>query len=100
MPEVSVVDVVIAYDCTYSGGIYLLVVINALCVPTIDINLIPPFVLIEAGLILSYRPRIHCKDLSVEYHSVFDEETGLIIPFTLNGIFSMFETRYLTEDKI
>ena len=36
----------------------------------------------------------------MEDHSLFDEETGLIILFTLNGNFSMFETRSLTEDEI
>ena len=84
-PEVPIVDAVIAYDCTSSGETYLLVVINTLCVPTIDIDLIPPFVLREASLILNDTPNIHCKDPSVEDHSSFDEETGLRIPFTLNG---------------
>ena len=93
-------DDVIEYDCTSSGETYLLDVRNALCVPTIYINLIPPFVLREAGLLLNYTPKIHCKDPSVEDHSLFDEETGPRIPFTLNGTFSMFETRSLTEDEI
>ena len=66
-------DAMIAYDCKYSGETYLLVVRNALCVPTMEINLIPPFVLREAGLILNDTPKIHCKDPSVEDHSLFDE---------------------------
>ena len=45
LPEVPIVDDVIAYDCISSGETYLLVVRNALCVPTMYINLIPPFVL-------------------------------------------------------
>ena len=36
----------------------------------------------------------------MEDHYLFDEETGLRIPFTLSGTFSMFETRSLTEDEI
>ena len=44
--------------------------------------------------------KIHCKDPSVEDHYLFDEETGLRIPFTSNEIFSMFETRSLTDDEI
>ena len=83
-------DAVIAYDCPSSGGIFLLVVSNAMCVPTMYIHLIPPFVLRESGLILNDTPKIHCKDPSVEDHSLFDEETGLRIPFTLNGTFSIF----------
>ena len=65
LPEVPIVDAVIAYDCTSSGETYLLVVRNALCVPTMYINLIPPFVLREAGFILNDTPNIHCKDPSV-----------------------------------
>ena len=66
-----------------------MVVRNALCVPTMDINLIPTFTLREAGLVLNDTPKIHCDDPSVEDHSLFDEETGPRIPFTLNGTFSM-----------
>ena len=44
--------------------------------------------------------KIHCKDPSVEDHYLFCEETWLRIPLTLNGTFSMFETRSLTEDEI
>ena len=46
-----------------------------------------PFILREAGLVLNDTPKIHCDDPSVEDHSLFDEETGLRIPFTLNGTF-------------
>ena len=45
-------------------------------------------------------PKTHCEDLSVEDHSLFDEETGLRILVTLNGTFSMFETSSLTENEI
>ena len=77
-----------------------MVVRNALCVPSMNINLIPPFIMREAGLVLSTTPKIHCDDPTVEDHSMFDEETGLRIPFTLNGIFSVFESRSLNEDEI
>ena len=77
-----------------------MVVRNALCVLTMDIIIIPPFILREAGLVLNDTPKIHCDDPIAEYYSLFDEETGLIIPFTLNGTFSMFASRSLTEDEI
>ena len=87
LPKVPIVDVVIAYDCQTSGETYPLVVRNALCVPTMDINLIPIFILREAGLVLNDTPKIHCDDPSVEYNSLCDEEIVLRIPFTLNGTF-------------
>ena len=66
-------DAVKAYDCTSSGETYMLVVINYLYVPTMEINPIPHFVLREAGLILNETTKIHCKDPSVEDHYLFDE---------------------------
>ena len=93
-------DAVIAYDCQTSGETYLLVVRNDLCVPTIETDLIHTFILREAGLVLNDTPKIHCDDPSIENHSLFDEETGTRILFTLNGTFSIFDSRSLTEDEI
>ena len=75
--EVKGLQTVITYDCPSSGETYLLVVQNALCVPTMEINLIPIFILREAGLTLNDVPKIHCDEPSVEDHSLYDEESGL-----------------------
>ena len=85
-------DTVIAYDCPHSVETCLLVARNALCVPSMDHNLVQPFVLRESGLILNDNPKIHCKYTSVEDHSFLDEETGPRIHFTLSGTFLVFET--------
>ena len=63
-------------------------------------NLIPPFILREAGLVINDTPKIHCNVLSDEYHSLFDVETGLRIPFTLDGTFSVFKSRSLINEEI
>ena len=73
LPEVPIVDAVMAYDFTSSGETYRLVVRNSLYVPTMYINLILYFVLRESVLILNETPKIHCKDMSVEEHYLFDE---------------------------
>ena len=49
IPKVPIVDAVIAYDCPQSGHTYLLVVRNALCVPSMEHNLIPQFILRESA---------------------------------------------------
>ena len=59
LPNIPTVDAVIAYDCQTSGETYPLVVRNALCVPTMNITLIRPFILREAGLVLNDTPKIH-----------------------------------------
>ena len=98
--KVPIVDAVIAYDCPQSGQIYLLVVSNALCVPSMEHNLIPPFIIREAVLVLNDTPNMHCNVPSAEDHSLFDEETGLRIPFTLDGTFSVFKSYSLTNEEI
>ena len=98
IPKVPIVNAVIAYDFPQSGQTYLLMVRNALCVPSMEHNLIPPFILRDAGLVLHDTPKIHCNVPSTEDHSLFDEETGLIIPFTLDGTFSVFKSCSLTNE--
>ena len=100
IPEVPIVDAVIAYYCPQYIQTYLLVVSNALCIPSMDHNLIPPFILREVGLVLNDTTKIHCNVPSAEYHSLFDEETGLRTPFTLDGTFSVFKSRSLTNEEI
>ena len=98
--DIPVDHAVIGYDCPYSGETYILVVKNALCVPSMSHNLVPPFILREAGLEVNDKPKIHCEDPSVEDHSLFDEESGLRIPFTLDGTFTVFPTCALTDKEI
>ena len=73
LPKVLIVDKVIAYYFLYSGETYLLVFSNSLCVPLMDHNFVPPFVLRESGLILNDKPKIHCEDPSFEDHSLLDD---------------------------
>ena len=58
IPKVPIVDAVIAYDFPQYLQTYLLVVRNAICVPSMEHNLIPLFILREAGLILHDTPSI------------------------------------------
>ena len=81
MQGVPIVDCMWAYDCAYCGLTYMLVARNALSVPSMDHIL-------------------HCEDPSVENHSIFDEKSGLRIPLSLNGIFSVFKTRAPSEKEI
>ncbi len=46
--EVPIVDAAIAYDCPFAHQSFLLIIRNALYIPTKKNNLIPPFILREA----------------------------------------------------
>lgn len=92
--KVPIVDAAIAYDCPYSSSkTYILVVRNALYVPSMHNNLIPPFVMREAGVEVSEVPKIHVHDPTVEDHSIYFKDQDLRIPLSLWGIFSYFPSR-------
>ena len=63
---------------------------NALSVPEMDHNLVPPFILGEAGLIVNDTLKIHVKEPSVEDHTVFFPTYDVWIPLSLNGIYLAF----------
>ena len=98
--EVPIVDAVCAYDCPKTGQVYFLVMRNGLSVPSNEHNLVPPFLMREAGLIVNDKPKIHCQDPSAEDHTIYDKEHDLRIPLQLDGIFSYFPTRSLTQDEL
>ena len=100
LSKVPIVDAVVAYDCPYTSKTYLLVMRNALHIPSMKHNLIPPFILRESGLIVQDIPKIHCDKPTVEDHLIYDSVTKLQIPLKLDGIFSYFPTRALTLQEM
>ena len=54
-----VVDAAIRYDCPYEGQSYILIIRNVIHVPSMENNLIPPFLLREAGIIVNDKAKIH-----------------------------------------
>ena len=93
LKRVPIVDAAIAYDCPYSLKTYILVARNVLHVPTMEHNLVPPFIMREAGLEVNEIPKIHDRDPTVETHSIYIDEISLRIPLQLWGIFSYFTSR-------
>lgn len=100
LSEVPIVDVAIAYDCPHSDQCYILVFHNALSVPSMEHNLIPPFILREAGIIVSDAPKIHVKNPTVNDHSLFFPGVDVRISLSLMGIFSYFPSRTPTRTEL
>ena len=98
--SVPIVDAAIVYDCPFTLQSYLLIVRNGLYLPHLDHNLIPPFILSEAGLEVNPIPKIHSKDPTVHDHSIYFPDADVRIPLKLNGIFSYFHSRAPTNDEI
>ena len=55
-------------------------------------NLIHPFMIKEAGIVINDTPKIQVNDLSVEDHSIYSPEEKFRIPLSLWGVFSYFPT--------
>ena len=100
MKRVTIKDMEIAYDCPYHKKTLLLNIKNSLHVPSMNHNLIPPFILYEVGLEVDTKPKIHSKNLSVDSHSFFDTAVELRIPLKFRGVFSYFNSRSLNSEEI
>ena len=61
---------------------------NGLSITTNENDMMMSFIMREAGLDVNTKPKIHCKEPTVEDHSIYAEERDLMIPLKLNGIFS------------
>ena len=92
MEKVEIGDVAIAYDDPISLVTYLLVMRNALLIPSMSHNLLPPFLIREASLFLDETPKFQSSDFSKDNHTIYDQETGMRIHLQLNGTFSYFPT--------
>ena len=95
-----IVDAVIVYDCPFTMQSYMLMVRNALYVKNMEDNLIPPFLLREAGIEVNDCAKIHAKEPTVQHHSIFFASEDLRIPLQLLGIFSYFNHRVPHVDEI
>ena len=71
LSRVPIVDAAVSYDCPFSGRTILMFARNVLYVESMDHNLVPPFIMREAGLEVDERAKIHTPQHSKEHHSVY-----------------------------
>lgn len=98
--SIPIVDSAIMYEFSYDGRRVILVVRDALHVKETENNLIPPFIMREAGLQVKKIPKIHMVDPTVEDHAIVFKGTGFRIPLSLHGIFSCFPTTKPTANEV
>ena len=73
---------------------------NALHIPHLQNNLIPPFVMRSSGVTPNYTPKIHSKDPTIYDHCITFKDSDLRIPLQLTGVFSYFHTRKPTLSEL
>ena len=66
---------------------------NALHIPHLRNNLIPPFVMRAAGVTFNETLNIHSKYPTIDDHYITFEDSDLRIPLQLTGVFLYFHTR-------
>jgi hypothetical protein len=98
--KIPIVDAALVYDCSYSHETYLLIICNALQIPSMPDNLLRPFILREAGLQVKDTPKIHVDDPDNQDHAIVFPNDNLCIPLQLWGIFSFFHIRIPTNEEI
>ena len=98
--RVPMVDAVIQYDSPHDGKSYILVIQNALHVPSMTNNLPPPFMLMEAGVEVNNKAKIHMQDPGMDDHAITFGEMGFKIPLSLSGIFPYFTTIKPTNNML
>ena len=89
LSAVPIVDAVIAYDCRRTGQTYLLVLRNALYVPEMEENLISPFILREAGLIVNECAKQHRPfgEATDDDHAIICKEPYMKITMGIRSTF-------------
>ena len=76
---------------------YVMVAKNALYVPSMSNNLIPPFIMRQSVLIVNDMKNIHSEQPTKEHNSIYDETLDVRIRLILTGMFSLLNTRSLTS---
>jgi hypothetical protein len=75
LTQVPIVDAAVLYKCPFSGNKHMLLVRNALHVPEMENNLIPPFVMREAGITVNDTPKIKVREPTVDDHVSYLKKT-------------------------
>ena len=70
LKSVPIVDALIAYDCKRTFKSYLLMVRNAPYIKSVSHNLIPKFIMLQAGLIVNDVCKVHSENVDEYTHTI------------------------------
>jgi hypothetical protein len=90
-----------AYDCPRTGQVIILMVHQAIHIPTMENNLLCPMQIRMNDAKVSDIPKFLADNPTDETHAITfkDDEATFIIPFSLDGVTSVFPTRKPTMDE-
>jgi hypothetical protein len=99
LEKVEIGDTAMCYDDPVSLWTYILVLRNAFLIPTMSHNLLPPFLVYEAGLFLDETSKHQAMLPTIDNYSIHDSRTRMRIHLQLQGIFSVFPTPPLSLEE-
>ena len=88
--KVPIVNAAIIYMCPYTDKPYIIIVRISLSVIVMRHNLLPPFIIIEAGFQINSYHKIQSKDPKYNYHYTYFCGDDFRIPLSLGGFPSYF----------
>ena len=98
--QIPVIDAALAYDYSYTYETYLLIVRNALYIESMENNLVLPFIMREARLLVRDTLKIHPNNPDAKDYAITFQDNDLSIPLQLHRIFSYFHIRKLTFKEV
>ena len=100
-----IVSAVVAYDHPASGDVYILVIHQAILIPSMPHNLLCPMQLRDHGLTVNDEPKYMALNPTEEHHAIMfcdhNAQGGgpLRIPLELHGVTSYFPSRKQTKEE-
>ena len=71
LENMRIVDMAVKWHHPCTDEMHILIVHNALHVPSMTNNLMPPFIMRKAGAVVNDTPKIHVEDPGVEKHTLW-----------------------------
>ena len=101
--QAQVVSAAVAYDCPATGDTYMLVIHQAVAVPSMQHILLSSMQLRDNAVRVNDEPKYLAPNLSQEHHLIIIPEANnvptLCIPLRINGVTSYFPTRRPTKEE-
>lgn len=98
--KVPIVNAAVLYTCDITGQTSILILHNALHFEEMESNLIPPFLMREAGLVVNECPKFQATKPTLLHHSVFCPQATVRMTLQLHGIISYLPTRLPTSAEV
>lgn len=83
-----------------TGEKFILIGRNELYVTSKDHNLLPTFIMSEAGIEMNDKAKIHCNKPTKNDNATIDKEMVMHICLYIDNTFSIFRSSKLTIDEI